>query len=114
MGVVRKWLARAHQTMRQHRGYSRGAQALMSRYGHKIRHPHVRAVVQHGINRLGQAGYGRYCRGVGAYTKRKCVLSVATRKKNKDGTYRKRCSKYSKRACKKKTQPLRRSSRLRR
>ena len=106
MGVVRKWLARAHQTMRQHRGYSRGAQALMSRYGHKIRHPHVRAVVQQGINRLGQAGYGRYCRGVGAYTKRKCQTRAA--KMKRDGTHRIHCSKYTKRTCK------RRSARLRR
>lgn len=100
MGVVRSWLARAHQTMRKHRGYSRGAQALLNRYGHKISNPHVRSVVQHGINRLGQAGYGRYCRGPGAYTKRTCKTRAA--KMKRDGTHRIHCSSYTKRKCKSK------------
>ena len=97
MGVVSKWLARAHQTMRRHRGYSRGAQALLNRYGHKISNPHVRSIAQHGINRLAQAGYGRYCRGPGAYTKRTCKqLRV---KQLANGKFRLHCGSYTKRKC---------------
>ena len=112
MGIVRKWLTKAHQKMRQHRGYSRGAQALMNRYGHKIRNPHVRSLAQDGINRLSQAGYGRYCRGKGAYTKRKCKALMVTQRPN--GKMRYHCGSYTKRVCKPKITRVRRLSSRRR
>ena len=101
-GSIRKWAAKAHAIMKENKGYSRGAQMLLDRFGSRISNPHMRALAQSGIHALSQAGYGRYCKTYGA---RKCVKQMV--KSGPNDTYYYRCGKYSARACIKKRKPRR-------
>ena len=97
---LRDWAMKAHAYIKANKGYSRGAQFLMDRYGNRINNPHVRGLLQQGIDKLGQAGYGRYCRAYGA---RKCVSMYIGKDPNKNY----RCAQYTTRACVKKRKPRR-------
>jgi hypothetical protein len=92
---------KAHNFMKANKGYSRGAQFLMNRYGSRISNPHVRGLVQQGINKLGQSGYGRYC---AKYAPRSCQKQMVKTRTNGEHYYR--CGKYSARACVKKRTPV--------
>ncbi len=100
-GSIRKWAAKAHAIMKENKGYSRGAQMLLDRFGSRISNPHMRALAQSGIHALSQAGYGRYCK---TYAPRKCVSMYIGKDPNKNY----RCAQYTTRTCLKKRAPKKR------